>query len=137
MSTSLAYLLDTNILSDLVRNPQGAVAAQITKAGEDTICTSIVVAAKLRYGATKSNSAKLAARIDLILSALEILPLETPADRQYAVLRHHLTRMGKPVGANDLLIAAHALANDLTVVTANMGEFSRIPGLKVENWLQN
>ncbi len=136
MSTSLAYLLDTNILSDLVRNPQGVVAARIAKAGENTVCTSVIVAAELRYGAKKSNSKKLAERIDLILSALEILPLEPPADRQYAALRHHLTRQGTPIGPNDLLIAAHALASDLTVVTANVGEFSRVPGLKVENWLQ-
>ena len=136
MSASLAYLLDTNTLSDLVRNPQGVVAAQITKAGEDTVCTSIVVAAELRYGATKSNSAKLAERIDLIFSALEILPLEIPADHQYASVRHHLMRQGAPIGPNNLLIAAHALARDLTVVTANVREFSRVPGLKVENWLQ-
>ena len=136
MSTSLTYLLDTNILSDLVRNPQGKISAQITKAGEDSICTSIVVAAELRYGAAKSNSAKLAERIDLILSALEILPLETPADHQYATIRHHLTRQGTLIGPNDLLIAAHALANNLTVVTANAGEFTRVPGLKVENWLR-
>jgi tRNA(fMet)-specific endonuclease VapC len=130
-------LLDTNILSDLVRNPQGVVAARIAKAGEDTICTSVIVAAELRYGATKSNSEKLVERVDLILSALEILPLETPADHQYASLRHHLTRQGTPIGPNDLLIAAHALASGLTIVTANGGEFSRVPGLKVENWLQN
>jgi tRNA(fMet)-specific endonuclease VapC len=136
VSRSLAYLLDTNTLSDLVRNPQGLVATRIAKAGEDTVCTSIIVAAELRYGATKSNSEKLAERIDLILSALEILPLEIPADHQYAELRHHLTRQGTPIGPNDLLIAAHALANDLTVITANVGEFSRVPGLKVENWLQ-
>lgn len=136
MSASLVYLLDTNILSDLVRNPQGVVAAQITKAGENAVCTSIIVAAELRYGAIKSNSEKLADRIDLILSALEILPLETPTDYQYASLRHHLTRQGTPIGPNDLLIAAQALANNLTVVTANVGEFSRAPGLKVENWLQ-
>ena len=136
MSTSLTYLLDTNILSDLVRNPQGVVADQISKAGENSICTSIIVAAELRYGAAKSNSAKLAERIDLILSALEILPLEAPADHQYADIRHHLIRQGTPIGPNDLLIAAHALANKLTVVTANVGEFSRVPGLKVENWLR-
>ncbi|HEB86600.1 MAG TPA: type II toxin-antitoxin system VapC family toxin [Gammaproteobacteria bacterium] len=136
MSGSFAYLLDTNILSDLVRHPQGMVAARITKAGEDSTCTSIVAAAELRYGAAKSNSAKLADRVDLILSALEILPLEVPADHQYAALRHHLTRQGTPIGPNDLLIAAHALASDLTVVTANVGEFSRVSGLKVENWLQ-
>lgn len=136
MSTTLAYLLDTNILSDLVRNPQGMVGTQIAKVGEEAICTSIVVAAELRYGATKSNSVKLAQRIHLILSALEILPLETPADQHYAALRHHLTQQGTPIGPNDLLIAAQALASNLTVVTANVGEFSRVPGLKVENWLQ-
>ena len=136
MSKSLAYLLDTDILSDLVRNPQGVAAAQITKAGEDTVCTSIIVAAELRYGAAKANSAKLADRVDLILSALEILPLKKPADHQYAALRHHLTSQGTLIGPNDLLIAAHALAGGLTVVTANVGEFSRVPGLKVENWLQ-
>ena len=133
MSASLTYLLDTNILSDIVRNPQGVVAAQINNTGEDTVCTSIVVAAELRYGAIKSNSAKLAERVDLILSALEILPLETPADHQYAALRHHLAREGIIIGPNDLLIAAHALAGGLTVVTANVGEFTRVPGLKVEN----
>ncbi len=136
MNASRVYLLDTNILSDLIRNPQGTVAAHIAKVGEHTICTSIIVAAELRYGAIKSNSARLAQRIELILSALEILPLEAPADRQYATLRHHLTRQGRPIGPNELLIAAHALANNLTVVTANVGEFSRVPGLKVENWLQ-
>ncbi len=136
MSVSLEYALDANILSDLVRNPQGAVAAQIKQVGENTVCTSIVVAAELRYGALKSNSAQLSERIELILSALEILPLEQPADHQYAVLRHHLTVQGTPIGPNDLLIAAHALANELTVVTANVGEFSRVPGLKVVNWLQ-
>lgn len=135
MSGSLSYLLDTNILSDLVRNPGGMVATQISRAGEDSVCTNIVVAAELRYGAIKSNSAKISERIDLILSALEILPLEIPADREYAALRHHLTRQGTPIGPNDLLIAAHALALDLTVVTGNVREFLRVPGLKVENWL--
>ncbi len=137
MNASLKYLLDTNIPSDLVRNPQGEVAAKITETGEHSVCTSIIVAAELRYGAAKSNSAKLAERIDLILSAVEILSLETPADRQYAVIRHQLTRQGNPIGPNDLLIAAHALANDLTVVTANVREFSKVPGLNVENWLQS
>ena len=73
----------------------------------------------------------------IVASSLEILPLEIPADHQYAAVRHHLTRKGTLIGPNDLLIAAHALANDLTVITANVREFSRVPGLKVENWLQD
>jgi tRNA(fMet)-specific endonuclease VapC len=128
-------MLDTNILSDLVRDPRGAAARRIGEAGENAVCTSIVVAAELRFGAEKSGSAKLSDRVDLLLSAIEVLPLEPPADRCYAKIRQHLIRQGTPIGPNDLLIAAHALAMDLTAVTANAREFSRVPGLRVENWL--
>jgi len=93
----LRYLLDTNIISDLIRHPRGTVAARIAAAGEETVCTSIIVAAELRFGAIKSSSKKLVDRIDLILSALEILPLEAPADRHYGDLRLHLTRQGIPI----------------------------------------
>ena len=131
----LSYLLDTNILSDLIRNPQGRVAARIATVGEDTICTSIIVASELRFGASKSGSERLVNRVDMILSALDVLALEAPADRLYAKVRWDLTRRGTPIGPNDLLIAAHALSLGITVVTANSGEFSRVPDLKVENWL--
>jgi tRNA(fMet)-specific endonuclease VapC len=133
---SRAFLLDTNILSDLVRHPQGTVATRIAAAGEENVCTSIIVAAELRFGAAKSGSAKLGNRVDLILSALEILPLEPHADRAYAEIRNRLSRQGTSIGPNDLLIAAHALSAELTVVTANAREFSRVPGLKVDNWLE-
>lgn len=103
--------------------------------GESTVCTSIVVAAELRFGAVKSGSPKLADRVDRILSALEVLPLQPPADRHYGDIRQKLARRGLPIGPNDLLIAAHARALDLAVVTANAREFSRVPGLRVENWL--
>jgi tRNA(fMet)-specific endonuclease VapC len=129
------YLLDTNILSELVRRPGAAVAARIAEVGEDSICTSIVVAAELRYGAAKSDSQRLSERVGLLLSALEILPLEPPADERYAQIRHHLARQGRPIGPNDLLIAAQALAADLTLVSANTREFERVPSLRVENWL--
>ena len=132
---SLRYLLDTNIISDLVRRPQGPVASRIAEVGEDSIFTSIVVAAELRYGAEKSESREISERVGLFLSALEILPLEPPADRRYAELRHHLNRQGTPIGPNELLIAAHALAADVTLVTANSREFARVPSLRVESWL--
>ena len=131
----LRYLLDTSVVSDLVRNPWGVVAGRAASAGEGTVCTSIIAAAELRFGAVKSGSPKLADRVDLILSALEVLPLEPPADRHYGEIRQALARRGTPIGPNDLLIAAHARALDLTVVTANIREFSRVPGLRVENWL--
>lgn len=132
---ALRYLLDTNMLSDLIRHPQGTVANHIASAGENTVCTSTVVAAELRYGAEKSTSRKIADRVDLVLGALNVLSLEPPADRVYARIRHQLTQRGTPIGANDLLIAAHTLALDLTIVTANESEFTRVSGLKVENWL--
>jgi tRNA(fMet)-specific endonuclease VapC len=133
---SLRYLLDTNIVSDLIRRPQGPVANQIAKAGEATICTSVVVAAELRYGARQSSSKPLADRIDLLLSAIEVMSLEPPADRHYGEIRHRLAQQGALIGPNDLLIAAHTLALDLTLVTANAREFSRVPQLRTENWLR-
>ena len=135
MSNSARYLLDTNVLSDLIRHPAGTVAEHIAAEGEKSVSTSVIVAAELRYGAAKSGSQRLSERIDLILSAIAVLPVETPADRHYAKIRQHLARRGTPIGPNDLLIAAHALALDLTVVTANEREFARVPGLRVENWL--
>jgi len=119
LTKSFRYLLDTNILSDLVRQPQGAVASRIAQAGEETTCTSIIVAAELLFGALKSDSDKLTDRVDIILSAIEILPLESSADREYAKLWHYLARNGTPIGPNDMLIAAQALSSGLIVVTAN------------------
>ncbi len=128
------YLLDTNIVSDLVRNPQGAVARRIARAGEATVCTSIVVACELRYGAAKKGSPRLTAQLESVLEALAVLPFEPEADRHYGEIRAHLERLGKPIGANDLLIAAHARAAGLRLVTLNIDEFARVPGLKVATW---
>jgi tRNA(fMet)-specific endonuclease VapC len=128
-------MLDTNIISDLIKNPQGRVAKRIAKVGEDTVCTSIIVAAELRYGCAKSGSKKLLKAVDAILEELPILPFEVPADAGYGAIRAQLEVVGRPIGGNDLLIAAHAHAIDATVVTANTNEFKRIPGLNVENWL--
>jgi tRNA(fMet)-specific endonuclease VapC len=131
----LHYLLDTNILSDLLRNPGGPAVQKVALVGEGTICTSIVVACELRYGSAKKGSARLSERVESILGSLEVLPLDKEADRRYAEIRVHLDQKGTPIGPNDLLIAAHALALDLTLVTANVEEFARVPGLRIENWL--
>jgi tRNA(fMet)-specific endonuclease VapC len=129
------YLLDTNILSDFLRNPDGRAVQRAALVGEATLCTSIVVACELRYGALKKGSVRLSERVEKLLESLEVLPLDKESDRQYAEIRLHLDRKGRPIGPNDLLIAAHALALDLTLVTANSEEFSRVPDLRVENWL--
>jgi tRNA(fMet)-specific endonuclease VapC len=132
----LRFLLDTNIVSDLVRHPHGLAAARIAEVGEAEVCTSIVVAAELRYGAAKKQSARLSAQLEAVLGALEVLPLQSPADIVYGEIRADLERSGRLIGANDLLIAAQALALGLAVVTDNEQEFRRVQGLVVENWLR-
>ncbi|MGA9090923.1 MAG: type II toxin-antitoxin system VapC family toxin [Bradyrhizobium sp.] len=133
---TMRFLLDTNIVSDLVRHPRGKIAGRISDVGEDDVCTSIVVAAELRYGAAKRNSSRLTAQLEAVLGALEVIALEPPADAMYGLIRADLARSGQPIGGNDLLIAAHALALGLTVVTDNEREFSRVEDLRVENWLR-
>lgn len=129
-------MLDTNIISDLVRNPAGAPARRIERAGQGDICTSVIVAAELRYGCAKKGSAKLLARVESLLETIPVLPLDVPADAEYGSIRAELEAAGLIIGQNDLLIAAHAYALGLTLVTDNTREFSRIRGLKVENWLE-
>jgi tRNA(fMet)-specific endonuclease VapC len=128
-------MLDTNIVSDLIRNPQGRVAKRIAKVGEDNICTSVIVAAELRYGCAKSGSKRLLEAVENLLGEISVLAFDVPADADYGGIRVKLEAGGKPIGGNDLLIAAHAHATGATIVTANTDEFKRIRGLKVENWL--
>jgi tRNA(fMet)-specific endonuclease VapC len=132
----MSYLLDTNIVSDLVRHPQGRIATRIARSGDAKVVTSIIVAAELRYGAQRKKSVNLSTQLETILSALEIVGFQTPADRHYADLRARLEASGKPISANDMLIAAHALALDYVLVTDNVREFSRVRGLRIENWLR-
>lgn len=129
------HLLDTHILSQLVRQPQGSIAARIAGVGEDNVLTSIIVACELRYGAAKRGSRKLTRQVEAVLGAITILPLDAGADRHYAAIRTALEKKGTLIGANDMLIAAHARAIEAVCVTANVIEFKRVPGLKVENWL--
>ncbi len=129
------YMLDTNIISDLIRNPQGRVAKRIAKVGEDNVCTSIIVAAELRYGSAKSGSKRLLKAVEDLLGEISVLPFDVPADAEYGGIRSELEAAGKPIGGNDMLIAAHAYATGATIVTANADEFKRIRGLNVENWL--
>jgi len=131
------YLLDTNIVSELIKNPQGKVAERMLSPGlEKYCCTSIIVASELNYGAAKKQSPKLSFNVEQVLNSLPILPLEEIVDKVYAEIRVNLERKGLPIGQHDLLIAAHALSLGLTVVTANEREFTRVENLIVENWLK-
>jgi tRNA(fMet)-specific endonuclease VapC len=132
----MVYLLDTNIVSDLVRNPKGRVVRHIREVGEAQVCTSIIVAAELRYGAAKRGSSRLTVQLEAVLGALEIQPFAAPADAAYGRLRARLEAAGQPIGGNDLLIAAQAVALACVLVTDNEREFRRVDGLPLENWLR-
>ena len=131
----MAYMLDTNILSDLVRRPDGRVADRIREVGELSVCTSVIVAAELRYGAALRGSERLTQQVEAILGAMTVIAWDQPADAMYATVRAELERAGTPIGGNDLLIAAHAMTLDVSLVTANTREFERVRELRVENWL--
>lgn len=133
---SKGFLLDTNIISSLVRQPGGNASTKLRENANTRCCTSIIVACELRFGSEKVASNSLRERIDQVLARLDVLSLDVPADSHYGRLRISLERKGTPIGPNDMLIAAQALAFDLTLVTDNTSEFSRVDGLRVENWLR-
>jgi tRNA(fMet)-specific endonuclease VapC len=130
------FMLDTNILSDAIRNPFGRTRRYIDHFDERAICTSAIVASEMRYGARKKGSARLIERIELTLEWVNVLPYDDEASRTYGIIRSELEKQGRPIGWGDLFIAAHAKSLGLTLVTNNVREFSRVDGLKIENWLE-
>jgi tRNA(fMet)-specific endonuclease VapC len=131
------YLLDTNILTVLMDDPDGHVAAKVASviAAREIVCTSIIVAAESRFGVAKKGSDRLRRKVEELLAEIDVLPLEPNADEYYAELRADLEHKGRLIGGNDMFIAAHALATDSILVTNNVREFSRVKGLRIENWL--
>jgi tRNA(fMet)-specific endonuclease VapC len=117
----------------LVRTPE-SLAKKIAAIGEANLCTSILFACELRFGAEKKGSAQLTRRVDQLLDVLDVLPLDGTVDRHYAAVRQRLEIKGKPIGGNDLLIAAQALQQGCVLVTQNRKEFQRVAGLRVEAW---
>ena len=93
------------------------------------------MAAELRYGCAREGSERLLKSVEDLLAEIDVLPFESPADVEYGNIRSELENAGKPIGANDFLIAAHAAAVNATIVTANVDEFKRVRDLKVENRL--
>jgi tRNA(fMet)-specific endonuclease VapC len=130
----LPCMLDTNALCELVHNPRGALAQKLNALEPHTVCTSIVAACELRFGAQRKGSAPLTQRVEQLLQALTVLPLDPPADEHYADIRVTLERSGAPIGSQDLFIAAHARSRGMTLLTRNLREFQRVPGLVVEDW---
>jgi len=116
---SPTLLLDTNILSKLINEDNDRIAKKVIDAGADNVCTSIIAAAELRYGALKKKSLRLRREVEELLAEMQVLPFEEPADAEYAKLRLALQAAGKMLAPNDLLMASHANTLDATVVTAD------------------
>ncbi|WP_436005165.1 type II toxin-antitoxin system VapC family toxin [Rhizobium sp. LjRoot254] len=128
-------MLDTNIISAVVYEPRGRVFQKLIDVGEVNVFTSIFVHAEIWYGVKKKGSKELAAKVSNVTGRLFVAPFTMPGDQRYADIRLAL-RQGKNIGPNDMWIAAHAVALDAVLVTDNEGEFGRVPGLKIENWLK-
>lgn len=127
-------LLDTNIISDLVRNPHGLAASRLKAIGDIGIVTSVIVAGELRYGCLKKGSFRLTERVEAVLREIDVLGVEPAAAAIYGAIRSKLESEGQTIGQNDLWIAAQAQALGATLVTDNEREFRRVDGLAVENW---
>ena len=135
MIAALTWMMDTNTLSELIRNPRGALTERLEQTEPEAVCTSIVVACELRFGARKRGPQELTKRVEQLLDALVVLPLDAPVDDHYAQIRANLEHVGTPIGSHDLFIAAHARSRGLTLVTPNLREFARVPDLRVQDWL--
>jgi tRNA(fMet)-specific endonuclease VapC len=131
----LKYLLDTNAWVDYLSGRYPSVVAQIHRCSPSDLGLSSIVVAELRYGADRSARPRLNhARIDVLVAEIPNLDFDLAAAAAYGRLRARLEKAGTPIGPNDSLIAAQALARRLVVVTDNLGEFTRVKGLKVESW---
>lgn len=139
MTTGITFLLDTNIISALMKDRSGTDTARVRQWGlrtpDCTLVTSVVVQYELLFGLARHGSPRLQAAFDIQMQSLVVLSLDEVVGPHYAKLRSHLEQAGTPIGANDTLIAAHAMSLGATLVTTDT-EFTRVPGLKVENWLQ-
>ena len=132
------YLLDTNILSDMMRYPEGLASRHFMVAVKNKpdarFCTSVIVQCELLFGMRRRTHPRWQTHYERVLESVDVLPLEPDVCTHYAALRTQLESAGTPIGPNDALIAAHALAANATLVSAD-AEFLRVPGLRVENWL--
>jgi tRNA(fMet)-specific endonuclease VapC len=133
----MIYLLDTNVCIALMRGKKPQVTARFAARSPSDLCVASVVAGELLTGAVRSRSPVTeAAKVDAFLAPFACLPFDFDAARQYAVLRADLEQRGVPISEAAMLIASIALVHGLTLVTNNTREFSRVPGLPIEDWEQ-
>jgi tRNA(fMet)-specific endonuclease VapC len=132
----MKYMLDTNICIYLIRKRPIQVIKRLQNINISTICISVITLAELEYGIAKSAN-KIQNRMALaeFIAPLEVIVFDEVAASKHGEIRAFLEEKGRPIGAYDLLIAAQAISHNLTLVTNNLREFQRIPGLKLENWV--
>jgi len=135
--TATCYLLDTNTCIYIINRRPAKVFEHFAGLHVGEIAISSITGAELTFGVAKSGSQRNQLALDKFLAPLEILPFDEAAMRRYGILRSDLERQGTPIGALDLLIAAHALALGATLVSNNLREFRRVKGLSLENWLDD
>ena len=129
------YLPDTNVCVHYLRNPHSVVAERLMQVAPTDIIMCDIVVAELLYGAHKSAQVDMNIKhVSKFCALFKSLPFDTKSAVVYGRVRKELDLNGTPIGANDLLIASIALANDLTLITHNVREFSRVPGLRFEDW---
>ena len=131
----MKYLLDTNIFIYLCKKTEPNVTKRVITHGPGEIGISVITIAELEFGLSKSTKPEQNRnRFQEFLLPFDIIPFDSTAAIEYGMVRHHLEKAGKPIGPLDTLIAAHALALGVCLVTNNEKEFSRVPGLEIENW---
>ena len=133
----MTYLIDTDVFSAIAKARDAALLRRVAQVRLEDLALSIVTIGEIRFGqALNPLAVRVRERIDVLVDSMRRLPLGWNAVPHYASTRAHLQKKGTPIGPNDLWLAAHALAEDLTLVTANEREFTRVPKLRVENWLR-
>lgn len=133
----LRYLLDTNICIYIAKQRPPSVAQRFEKLAAGTVGMSLVTWGELRHGAEKSQQRAMAlATLDSLQALIPVIAMSEAVGESYGAIRAQLERAGTPIGNNDLWIAAHALALNITLVSNNTREFERVPKLKLNNWVE-
>ena len=133
----MRFLLDADVFSAIARQTSASAEQRLAELESGSVALSVITCAEIAFGLERHPvSSRLVARIQRLQQVLPNLPLLDSVVAHYARARAHLEKRGTPIGPNDLWLAAHALCQDLTVVTGNTREFARVPGLRVENWLR-
>lgn len=131
---ALRYLLDTNTVSFFIRKSSPTLLKRLRSTRASQVALSVVTEMELRYGLARNPALRVAPLVEEFLQGVTVLPLTSDVARHYGIVRSHLEARGTPIGPLDMMIASHALALQATLVTSNLTEFKRVPGLRSVDW---